>query len=77
MEILLGVLLFTVIVLLLVAVILFAKSKLVAEGNVNILINGEKTIAVAIGTKLLATLANKSIFIPSACGGGGTWAQCQ
>ncbi len=77
MEILLGVFLFTVIVLILVAVILFAKSKLVAEGNVSILINGEKTIEVPIGAKLLAILATKNIFVPSACGGGGTCAQCR
>ncbi len=77
MEILLGVFLFTAIVLILVAVILLAKSKLVPEGNVSILINGKKTIEVPIGAKLLATLATKNIFIPSACGGGGTCSQCR
>ncbi|CUH98556.1 NADH:ubiquinone reductase (Na(+)-transporting) subunit F [Leisingera aquaemixtae] len=73
----LGVVLFTVIVLALVAVILAARSRLVSTGNVNITINGEKTISVPAGGKLLQTLAAEKLFVPSACGGGGTCAQCR
>jgi Na+-transporting NADH:ubiquinone oxidoreductase subunit F len=77
LEILLGVTFFTVIVIALVFVILGAKSKLVATGNVEILINDEKRIHVPIGAKLLTALADSSLFVPSACGGGGTCAQCR
>ena len=73
----LGVLLFTLIVLSLVTVILFARNALVSTGDVNITINGEKTIAVPAGGKLLQTLAAEKLFVPSACGGGGTCAQCR
>ena len=73
----LGVLLFTLIVLSLVMVILFARNALVSTGEVNITINGEKTIAVPAGGKLLQTLAAEKLFVPSACGGGGTCAQCR
>ncbi len=77
LEIGLGVGFFTLIVLTLVAIILFAKSKLVASGSVNILINGEKTIQVPAGGKLLGSLADHKLFVSSACGGGGTCAQCR
>ena len=77
LEIILGVLFFTFIVVALVFVILGAKSKLVAEGNVDILINDEKTIHVPIGSKLLTALADNNLFVSSACGGGGTCAQCK
>lgn len=73
----LGVALFTLIVLALVALIMAARSRLVSTGNVNITINGEKTIAVPAGGKLLQTLAEQKLFVPSACGGGGTCAQCR
>ena len=73
----LGVFLFTLIVIALVSMILFARSKLVSSGSVNITINGEKTIAVPAGGKLLQTLAEQKLFVPSACGGGGTCAQCR
>jgi len=73
----LGICLFTVIVLALVTIILAARSRLVSEGNVNITINGEKTISVPAGGKLLQTLAAQKLFVPSACGGGGTCAQCR
>ncbi len=75
-EIVLGVIMFTVIVLALVAVILGARSKLVNSGDVNIEINGEKTITVPAGGKLLQTLGSNNLFLASACGGGGTCAQC-
>ncbi|MEM8569983.1 MAG: NADH:ubiquinone reductase (Na(+)-transporting) subunit F [Pseudomonadota bacterium] len=73
----LGVALFTLIVIALVTVIMLAKRQLVPEGNVNIEINGEKTISVPVGGKLLQTLAEAKLFVPSACGGGGTCAQCR
>ncbi|MCO4756947.1 MAG: NADH:ubiquinone reductase (Na(+)-transporting) subunit F [Oceanospirillaceae bacterium] len=78
-EIVLGVVMFTVVVLVLVAVILAARSKLVSSGDVTININDdpEKAITVPAGGKLLQTLAGAGIFVPSACGGGGTCAQCK
>ena len=75
-TILLGVLMFTTIILMLVVVILVAKSKLVPQGLVNIKINGEKIIEVPTGGKLLGALASHKLFVSSACGGGGTCAQC-
>ena len=74
-----GVGMFTAIILALVGIILFAKSKLVASGDITIEINDDpdKTITVPAGGKLLNVLADKKIFIPSACGGGGTCAQCK
>jgi len=79
MEIILGVSMFTAIVILLVLVILFAKSKLVSSGEVTISINGDpaKAVKTAAGGKLLGALADQGIFIPSACGGGGTCGQCR
>ena len=70
---------FTTIVVFLVLVILFAKSKLVSSGDVTISINGdpEKAVVTAAGGKLLGALADQGIFIPSACGGGGTCGQCR
>jgi Na+-transporting NADH:ubiquinone oxidoreductase subunit F len=79
MEIILGISMFTAIVLALVLVILFAKSKLVSSGDVTISINGDpsKAVVTAAGGKLLGALADQGIFIPSACGGGGTCGQCR
>ncbi len=76
-EILLGVTLFTFIVLLLVALILFARSRLVASGNVSILVNDEKKLETPVGAKLLGALAESKLFVSSACGGGGTCGQCK
>ena len=73
----LGVGMFTAIVISLVIIILFARSKMVSSGNVNIEINGEKNLSVAAGDKLLQTLANNQMFLASACGGGGSCAQCK
>ena len=77
-TILLGVGGFTVVVVALVFVLLGAKAKLVSSGNVNLVINGKdgEPIPVAAGGNLLTTLAEQKIFIPSACGGGGTCGQC-
>ena len=74
-----GVGLFTTIVMLLVAVILFARSRLVTSGEIRIEINDDpdKAITVPAGGKLLSTLADAGIFLSSACGGGGTCAQCK
>ncbi len=72
-----GVAMFTGIVLALVVVILSARAKLVNSGDVNIEINGEKTLTVPAGGKLLQTLAEGGLFLPSACGGGGSCAQCK
>ena len=77
MTIVFGVGMFTAIVLVLVLIILYARSHLVSSGDVNILINGEKTITVPAGGKLLQTLSEADLFLPSACGGGGTCAQCK
>ncbi|MCR9184555.1 MAG: NADH:ubiquinone reductase (Na(+)-transporting) subunit F [Halieaceae bacterium] len=77
LTIILGVTMFTAIVLALVAVILSARSRLVSSGEVAIEINGEKTIHVPAGGKLLQTLSESGLFLPSACGGGGTCAQCK
>ncbi len=76
-TILFGVGMFTAIVLALVLVILFARSRMVNSGAVNIVVNGEKTISVPAGGKLLQTLADSNLFLASACGGGGTCAQCK
>ena len=73
----LGILLFTIIVIALVGIIMIARSRLVSTGNVNITINDEKTSSVPAGGKLLQTLAEQQLFVPSACGGGGTCAQCK
>ena len=77
LEILLGVFFFTFIVIALVFIIIGAKSQLVASGDVEILINDEKKIHVSVGSKLLTALADSNLFVPSACGGGGTCAQCK
>ncbi len=78
-EIYLGVGMFIAIVLALVFIILFAKSKLVPSGEVTISINGDpdKAITAQPGDKLLGALANAGIFVSSACGGGGSCGQCR
>jgi Na+-transporting NADH:ubiquinone oxidoreductase subunit F len=76
-EVLLGVGLFTAIVLILVFVILAARSKLVSIGNVKVTVNGELELAIPVGGKLMQGLADAELFVPSACGGGGTCGQCR
>ena len=68
---------FLVLTLLLVALLLFTKQKLSPSGPVKITINDEKVIEVESGGTLLSTLGNQKIFLPSACGGGGTCIQCE
>lgn len=77
--ILLGVVMFTIIVISLTAIILAARSKLVSSGDVTIEVNGdpEHTLSTQAGGKLLNTLAANGIFLSSACGGGGSCAQCK
>ncbi|WP_455366642.1 NADH:ubiquinone reductase (Na(+)-transporting) subunit F [Kaarinaea lacus] len=76
-EIIIGVVLFTSIVMALAVLILLARSQLVASGNVNINVNGERDLSVPAGSKLLNTLGANELFLPSACGGGGTCGQCK
>jgi len=77
LTIILGVVMFTGIVLALVFVILAARSRLVATGSVDILVNDERTISAKVGNKLLGALADAKLFVASACGGGGTCGQCR
>ncbi len=77
LEVSLGVSLFTAIVFALVWVILLAKSRLVASGNVKITVNGERIVEAPVGSKLLGALADARLLVPSACGGGGTCGQCR
>jgi len=74
-----GVGMFVFVVLLLVAVILLARWRLVPTGTVRIVVNeaSDRPLAVPVGGKLLNALADQGIFIPSACGGQGTCAQCK
>ena len=76
-TVLAAVIAFLIITLLLVALLLFVKQKLAPSGPVKIRINGEKEIEVSSGGSLLSTLGNAKIFLPSACGGGGTCLQCE
>ncbi|MAJ32500.1 MAG: NADH:ubiquinone reductase (Na(+)-transporting) subunit F [Flavobacteriaceae bacterium] len=68
---------FLTLILALVALLLFTKEKLAPSGPVKILLNGEREIEVASGDTLLTTLGNQKIFLPSACGGGGSCIQCE
>ena len=68
---------FLILTLLLVSLLLFTKEKLDPSGPVKITINNEKEIIVPSGASLLTTLGNEKIFLPSACGGGGTCIQCE
>ena len=77
-TILVAILAFLVVTLVLVVLLLFAKAKLTASGNVTIDINdGEKVLTVESGSTLLSTLANNQVFLPSACGGGGSCGMCK
>ena len=75
-QVVLGVAVFTFVVLLLVAIILAARAKLEPGGEVQIVINQQQTLTVARGGKLLNALADNGVFVSSACGGGGTCALC-
>ncbi len=68
---------FLIVALLLITILLFVKQKLSPSGPVKIMINGAREIEVASGDTLLTTLSSNKIFLPSACGGGGTCIQCE
>ena len=76
-TVILSIAVFLIFIMLLVSIILFAKAKLSPSGKVKLTINGEKTVEVEAGGTLLSTLGNNKIFLPSACGGGGTCIQCK
>jgi Na+-transporting NADH:ubiquinone oxidoreductase subunit F len=78
-TILLGVGMFTLVVLGMVILLLVAKGKLVSTGKVKIIVNNDEShpLLVRQGSSLLSTLAQEKLFVPSACGGGGTCAQCK
>ncbi|MCC7317931.1 MAG: NADH:ubiquinone reductase (Na(+)-transporting) subunit F [Bacteroidales bacterium] len=75
--VLISIVFFLVVILLLVGVLLFARAKLSPQGKVKITINGETELEVDPGSTLLSTLSTNKIFLPSACGGGGTCAMCR
>ena len=68
---------FLLVIILLVIILLVAKKYLSPSGNVNIEINGDRTISVAQGNNLMATLNENGIFLPSACGGKASCGQCK
>ena len=73
-----GMVVFLIIILVLVIILLYAKKKLLPFGKIKININdGEKVMTVDPGQSLLSTLVNSKIFMPSACGGGGTCGMCR
>ena len=75
--ILASILVFLVVILLMVTMLLVAKKYLSPSGNVNIEINGEKTISVGQGASLMSTLNDNGIYLPSACGGKSSCGQCK
>ena len=77
MVVLTSIVVFLTLVLLLVVILLTAKAKLSPSGPVTINVNGEKDMQVSSGSTLLTTLGDNKLFLPSACGGGGTCVQCK
>ncbi len=77
LTIIAAVAIFLILILLLVALLLVAKARLVPAGNRRITINGEREVETPAGTTLLASLGNNKIFLPSACGGGGSCGMCR
>ncbi len=77
LEMIIGIGLFTAIIIALVIIILAAKSQLVASGSVSVVVNDERTVETPVGSKLLAALADFNLFVASACGGKGTCGQCR
>ena len=76
-QVILGMSLFTAIILVLVFIILAARSRLVASGSVKVIVNDERELSIPVGGKLMQGLAEEGILIASACGGGGTCGQCK
>ena len=70
---------FVTVILVLVGLLIYAKEKLIPSGDIKLIINGdeENPLVVNPGQTLLSALSEKSIFLPSACGGGGTCAMCR
>ncbi|RJP76485.1 MAG: NADH:ubiquinone reductase (Na(+)-transporting) subunit F [Desulfobacteraceae bacterium] len=79
MTYIVGISVFTGVVFLLVTILLFIEAKVVTKGDCRILINKdeEKSLTVSSGSTLLASLVNNAIFLPSACGGGGSCGLCR
>lgn len=79
MVIIASIIAFTLVIVLLVLILLFAQSKLVQQGDVTIVINGDESnpVVTSAGSTLLSTLSSQKLFLPSACGGGGTCAMCK
>ena len=77
LTILAAVVIFLILTLLLVAILLFAKAKLIPSGELKIRINGEREVITSAGSTLLSSLAANKIFLPSACGGGGSCGMCR
>ena len=75
--ILISIIIFLVIILSLVIILLYVRKKLVPSGPVKITINEDKVLDVSAGSTLLSTLSNNKIFLPAACGGGGTCGMCR
>ena len=76
-NILLSIIVFLGIVLLLVALLLWVRNKLMPKGEVKITINDDKVLTVPTGNTLIATLAEQKVYLPSACGGKGSCGQCK
>ena len=74
--IIIAIIVFFAVVIMLTSVLLFAKTKLMPSGKITITINGDRKLEVNGGDTLLNTLSSQGIFLPSACGGGGTCSQC-
>lgn len=72
-----SIIVFLIVVLVPVGVLVILKKRLTPQGKVKITINNERIIEVEPGDSLLTTLANQQIFLPSACGGGGTCGMCR
>jgi Na+-transporting NADH:ubiquinone oxidoreductase subunit F len=76
-HIIIGVAVFLIVILMFVGVLLYLRKKLTPQGDVKITINGENELEVEPGSTLLSTLTGEKIFLPSACGGGGTCGVCR
>ena len=76
-TIILSIAVFLGIVLLLVALLLIVRNKLMPKGEVKITINDEKELTVPTGNTLISTLAEQKVYLPSACGGKGSCGQCK
>jgi len=77
LEIFYSILIFSGTLMAIAAVILWVIARMVPQGDVHVLVNGERDVPTPTGKKLLGALADAGIFVPSACGGGGTCGQCR